>query len=141
MGVVVDGIALDHRGELLGRLLEARRTKVGAPQGLTDGALVGLQLPGPLERHGRGHEIALLQQVAALPEQFVCALGAHCLPPKLPGATEVTLSASTASRIAPATARLEFSGTRVSPALVTMVTSLSDASKPMSKREMSLTTT
>src|SRR5215218_7026424 len=134
-------MALDDRGELLRSLLEARRAEVGPAEGLADRALVGLERPGALERDRGGHEVARLEQLAALAKQLVCPLRAHRSPSTVLRAPASFLIVSSSSRIAAATASFVASGTWRSAAAVTIVISLSAASKPISEREMSLTTT
>src|SRR5215208_177260 len=135
--VVVNRVSLDDGGEFLGGLLEAARAEVGPPQRLADRALVGLERARPLERDRSGHEVAGLEQLAAFAKQLVCAVSAHRSPSTVVVAVR---SASTASRIAAATVSFGPSGTWRSPSALTIVTSLSATSKPISAREMSLTT-
>src|SRR5690349_11432030 len=148
--VVVHGRTFHDGGELLARVGVAAGVEVGATQGFPDRCLVGLVGAGLLERDRRRGEVAALEQVAAAAEEVV-----HVLAPLLGGALVPThagltssdsvgppaRSASTWSRIARATCSLGARSTSWSPALVTIVTSLSLASNPMPCCEMSFTTT
>src|SRR5215207_3731173 len=139
--VVVHGVALHHGRELLRGLVEAARAEVCAAQRLADRALVGLQGARALQWHRGGHEVALLEQLASLLEQFVGVLGAHCPGSTVVGPAAGVLKRSTSSRIAAATSVFGRRPTCRSPSASTIVTSLSVLSNPMSEREMSFTTT
>src|SRR4051794_28680178 len=143
--VVVDGRALDDRGELVAGTLVAAASKVRATQRLADRRLVGLVLAGLLQRDRGGGVVAVLEQLAAAAVQVVHVLRALLGCPRVV-AHQLSISAvartrSTTSRIAPATCAFGPNAADSSPSAVTMVTSLASASKPMSRREMSLTTT
>src|SRR4051794_17482840 len=147
--VVVDRLALHHRLELLSRFLESAASEVRATQRFADRGLVRLEVAGPLERDRRGGKVARLEQGGAARVQLVHVLAAllgcleavrHLFSSTVPGAPSSIRSASTSSRIAPATALLGARSTRRSSFAVRIVTSLWSASNPMSAREMSFTT-
>src|SRR4051794_5487176 len=151
VGEVVHRRALHHRGELRLGLLIASRPEVGAPEGLADGGLVRLERAGPFERYHRRGEVASLEQRSSALKEVVDELtallwrlgrlvlarfGAHWR-----ASTRWARIASTSSSISRATSVLALREMPRSPARVRIVTSLSVASKPMSPREMSLSTT
>src|SRR5437588_5391299 len=149
MREVVHRRALDHGGELLPGLGVAAGAEVGAAERLADRGLVGLEATGALERDRGGGEVACLEQLAAALEQVVHVLAtllggavrlAHARCP-WPARARSARRRSSVSRIRPATSALDARGTDSLPATVTIVTSFSSLSKPMSEREMSLTTT
>src|SRR5215211_7286939 len=74
VGVVVHRVALQHRCELDGGLLEACRAEVRPAERFTNRALLGLQRACALERYRSGHEVAALQQLAALLDDVVSVL-------------------------------------------------------------------
>src|SRR3954468_7387356 len=63
--VVVDGRALDDRGELVAGTLVAAASKVRATQRLADRGLVGLVLARLLQRDRGSGVVAVLEQLAA----------------------------------------------------------------------------
>src|SRR3954471_5954048 len=105
--VVVDGRALDDRGELVAGTVVAAASKVGAAERLADRGLVGLVLAGLLERDRGGRVVAVLEQLAAAAVEVVHVLRALLGCPRVV-AHQLSISAvarrrSTTSRIAPAT--------------------------------------
>src|SRR5438046_954560 len=71
VGVVVDGVGLDHRLELRGRLLELAVAEVGPAEGLANGALLGRAARGLGKGLRSLLEAAVLEQLEAAPVQRV----------------------------------------------------------------------
>ena len=119
------------------RALEAAAAEVGAAERLADRGLVGLEPAGALERDGRRGEVAALEQLAAARVQVVDVVGAS------PGLVDRAPPLGRRSRSGPHAFPLRPgwqpprglgapSARRVAAPRVTIVTSLSSVSKPMS---------
>src|SRR3954468_4186937 len=72
--VVVRRRVLDDLAELLGGLAVAARAEQRAAERLADGGLVRLEVARARERHGRGVEVAVLEQAGAVSEELVRAV-------------------------------------------------------------------